>query len=299
MQNWIEEAIRLYKENVPYCKIANIVGVNRKTVSVNLRKLGFKSNEKYARKINPEKFRKYDYSIVESVFENIDTEEKAYWLGFLYADGYVDDVRHSVSLALKEEDKEHVEKFRDFCGLYGKKLHKKIRNIKGKKYVSYELCFQSKKATDDLIKCGCVNKKTFILNFPSTEILPEKLSIHFIRGYMDGDGSITHGGKNASSITLETIGTDDFLKTYYKKLGFEGKNTYRFNHSTVRRAILSGPYAIYALDSLYKNANIFLPRKYEKYLELRRLALQSPRTARLLAGKIGEGLTANTEVIAV
>ena len=48
---------------------------------------------------------------------------------------------------------------------------------------------------------------------------------------------------------------------------------------------------------LYKNANIFLPRKYEKYLELRRLALQSPRTARLLAGKIGKDLVnVDTEV---
>ena len=46
-------------------------------------------------------------------FDSIDTEEKAYWLGFLFADGAVTQYNHSydIELSLKIDDKEHVEKF--------------------------------------------------------------------------------------------------------------------------------------------------------------------------------------------
>ena len=46
-------------------------------------------------------------------FDSIDTEEKAYWLGFLFADGAITQYNHSydIELSLKIDDKEHVEKF--------------------------------------------------------------------------------------------------------------------------------------------------------------------------------------------
>ena len=49
-----------------------------------------------------------------TVFDTIDTEEKAYWLGFMYADGYVQNNGNSVELSLKGSDVEHLEKFRVF-----------------------------------------------------------------------------------------------------------------------------------------------------------------------------------------
>lgn len=293
---WIEQAIILYEQGMPYYKIAQQLNVGRKTISRYLRELGFKSNEKYVRHIDTNKLRKYDYSIADNIFETIDTEDKAYWLGFLYADGYVDNNKNVISLSLKESDKYHIEKFRHFCGLDDKKLHTKTKNINGDIKTSYEFSFSSKKAVEDLSRCGCFNCKTFEINFPSYDIVPQKLIYHFIRGYIDGDGSITHGGKGSSAITLEVLGTKNFLTTYNQVLGFKDKKIYKFNHSPIWRSVLSGPYAIYSLDQIYNNANIFLQRKYDKYLELRRLALESPRTARLLAGKIGKDLNVNTEV---
>lgn len=41
-------------------------------------------------------------------FENIDTEEKAYWLGFLYADGYVNANEDKIELCLAEKDFHHL-----------------------------------------------------------------------------------------------------------------------------------------------------------------------------------------------
>ena len=49
-----------------------------------------------------------------NIFEKIDTEEKAYWLGFLYADGYVDPERGEIILGLAEKYKEHINKFINF-----------------------------------------------------------------------------------------------------------------------------------------------------------------------------------------
>lgn len=58
-----------------------------------------------------------------------------------------------------------------------------------------------------------------------------------------------------------------------------------------------GAKAIIILDRLYDGATIFLQEKYDKYVDLRRLAVtSSKRTARELADKIGKGLAANTEV---
>ena len=53
---------------------------------------------------------KRKYPIQEDFFDVIDTEEKAYVLGLLYADGYNNTDRNSVSLSLKESDKEILEK---------------------------------------------------------------------------------------------------------------------------------------------------------------------------------------------
>jgi DNA-binding transcriptional regulator WhiA len=54
------------------------------------------------------------YTIDETIFDDINTSEKAYWLGFIVADGYVSD--SVLSLALSNKDEEHLKKFLLFCG---------------------------------------------------------------------------------------------------------------------------------------------------------------------------------------
>src|SRR5574344_617267 len=97
--DWISEAYELYNNGMTYAAIGKKLGIGRKTVSIRLRQLGCKSNVKYIRHVDPIKLRKYDYSYAENVFERIDTEEKAYWLGFLYADGAVSYRNNTVALA--------------------------------------------------------------------------------------------------------------------------------------------------------------------------------------------------------
>nr|DAF81145.1 MAG TPA: Intein splicing domain [Caudoviricetes sp.] len=295
---WLNDACKLYESGLPYCKIAKIVEHSRKTVSYYLRGMGYESNQKYVRRVNPIKLSKYDYSKASSVFKKIDTEEKAYWMGFLYADGYMDDRKHCISLCLKEEDKSMVLQFRKFLGLGPKKLHKKTKNINNKQFYSYEFSVNNRELYDCLINLGCFPRKTYKLRFPTQRQVPSEFIRHFVRGYFDGDGSVTHSGLNGSKISIEMLGTKDFLMDYQKWTGFT-HNLYNFNHSDISRSIYCGAKAIIVLDNLYKDSNIYMSRKYEKYLYLRRLAItSSKRVARELADKIGEGLTADTEVTA-
>ena len=45
------------------------------------------------------------------IFDQIDTQEKAYWLGFILADGYLNTNKHMLRIKLGDKDKHHLEKF--------------------------------------------------------------------------------------------------------------------------------------------------------------------------------------------
>lgn len=83
----------------------------------------------------------------EYVFDNIDTEEKAYWLGFIYADGCISD---NGSLEIGLIDKEHLEKFRKFLS-----SKNPIRTKHYKEYTSYSIMNKSRHLRDILMSYGC------------------------------------------------------------------------------------------------------------------------------------------------
>ena len=93
-------------------------------------------------------------------FETIDTEEKAYWLGFLYADGSVGSNDDRIELGLAERDLHHIEKFRDFIGINNKISYRE-------KTKSYRYAFKSQNCKQDLINKGCVPRKSLILKYPT------------------------------------------------------------------------------------------------------------------------------------
>lgn len=281
---WLNKAKEMYENGKKFYQIANELGVNRKTVSIKLKELGYKADERYVRKINPEKLRKYDYSYAENIFEVIDTEEKAYWLGFLYADGYVSYRNNTVSLALAEEDIEHLNKFRHFFRLDNKPFTRKTKKVNNKKYIGYEFSICNEKIKSDLCKLGCCPQKTFNITFPSDNIVPSNLKKDFIRGYIDGDGCITTS--QSSYITLDIVGTDSFLDGYQKWTRLKYNKLHHFKDTDVKHSMYSGFAAIYILDILYENATIFLERKHNKYLELRRLRMSSVKRPKSIIAEL-------------
>lgn len=141
------------------------------------------------------------YHFNEDVFEKIDNEDKAYWLGFIYADGCVMKKKGGsdiLSITLKIDDYVQLYNFCDFLNLNNKKvaLYRDVCRLE----------VSSNKIVKDLINHGVLYRKTFQLNFPNIDNLLIK---HFIRGYFDGDGSITVNDKN---VIFKLIGTENFIK---------------------------------------------------------------------------------------
>lgn len=135
------------------------------------------------------------YSYNEDYFKKIDTAEKAYWLGFLYADGcitryYRNEKLKSMSLelTLQDEDCEHLVKFQNALESNVPIQHKVVN----KKYKSDRIVINCTSMCRDLIKLGCTPTKSLILEFPRSDILPEKYLRDFIRGYFDGDGGVSY-----------------------------------------------------------------------------------------------------------
>lgn len=262
---WFYEAEALYIKGDSYTQIGKILSVDRKKVSKYLREAGYKSNLKYHPGLSSTSYRKYYLN--DASFEVIDTEEKAYWLGFLYADGAINSSNNVIELSLQESDESHLYKFKDFLAYTGK-VSIKIKKTPKKDYISYRVLFSSEQMKKNLIRLGCTPRKSKTLTFPSHELVPEELIRHFIRGYVDGDGCIgkTSGGK----ISLEVLGTEVFLSgyiKYIKNLGVQKLNLNSFSHSDIKRAMHSSNDARMILNDLYKNATVYLERKYEKYKE--------------------------------
>lgn len=205
----------------------------------------------------------------ETVFEEINNEEKAYWLGFLYADGYVSN-NDNIELSLQKQDKNHLDKFKLFLKTDTPIKLKRIK-LNNKEFISYRLIICSKKINNDLIQKGCINKKSLTLTFPNENILPKEFRRHFIRGYVDGDGCITRSGVKNPQTTLKVEGTEFFLKDVAKIIkedtGIEIssiKKSNRGQHWTL--AVAGNIKTIKALNYLYDNSNIYLDRKKDKYL---------------------------------
>ena len=116
-------------------------------------------------------------------FEIINTPEKAYWLGFIFADGNVVYTKSTKNLKLTSKDKEILIKFKKFL--------KSNNPIKIDKRISirYYIVISSKKIVKDLMKVGVVPNKRYCLKFP--KFLKPNLIKYFIKGYFDGDGWIS------------------------------------------------------------------------------------------------------------
>jgi DNA-binding transcriptional regulator WhiA len=236
-----KEAINHYNEGLKCKQIATLMNIDRRTVGKWLKETG----------IVYSKCNKAD--IDSNIFSNIDTEDKSYWLGFIYADGYVSK-KSNFELSLGIKDLPHLEKFKEFLKYKGKIY---IDNKVGR----CRLHFQDEQIVNDLKSIGCVNKKSLVLTFPD---ISEHLNSHFIRGYFDGDGFISDPKR---SIAISIVGTKGFLESIHDIVGLPKEN---IKHRNVRHSeevftnMLSGNNARKLCNYMYDNSTIYLQRKYDR-----------------------------------
>lgn len=266
----------LYAEGKSTREIGKIMNTSGVTVSKHLQKMGIKIRDLHkSRQI---------YSFNENYFKTINNEHKAYWLGFIAADGCVLEPTYSVSkrtgkiikkeqgalqIGLQKKDKSHLEKFQKDINDTHKLYYSQNRKAYDIKLLSDVIC-------KDLQQYNITPRKSLILQFPNN--IRKDLLKHFIRGYFDGDGSIAFcknkkGIMSAGSIQVSIIGTIMFLNVLNNVLNNELKIketiinlSERYNSITKEIFFSSIDHKKNFLDFIYKDATIYLDRKYERYL---------------------------------
>lgn len=209
------------------------------------------------------------YSIDDSYFKNIDNQHKAYWLGFLMADGcvYKGDSKNSFRLQinLSANDVSVLEKLKLDLSATNPIFYKKIINKKnGKEYNTVMLKINSTKLCMNLIKHGCILNKTCNCSIPK---MNKRLIRHFIRGYFDGDGCITKSQYH-NKISFGIVGGEEILNQFQDIFKENGITThiYRINHSKAMELHISSKKEILKIYKyLYNYSSIFLERKRRKF----------------------------------
>ena len=206
----------------------------------------------------------------EHFFHNIDTEEKAYWLGFIFADGSIIktsknmDKYNRLSICLSKKDEHHLEKFTDAIEYPKDNIkHANCSNI-GEYPQSY-VRINSIALVDDLISLNCNPNKTFTPSFPSNKDIPSNLIRDFVRGYFDGDGCISGKVKSPLfEITSELYAIQQLQGILMDSCNLS-KTKLRFcrNSYTLRYGGINQIKKIF--HYLYDGATVFLERKYKKF----------------------------------
>lgn len=227
-----------------------------------------KENNISVRSMNFYKPKSFD----ENFFEIIDTEEKAYWLGFIYADGCVSGKVFSLKISAK--DIEHLKKFKNAI----KSEHKICEFVNNNGFgIGNEACsiaINNKKLLKDLLNCGVKQRKTKELSFKVS--MPNELIRHFIRGFFDGDGSIysTSAKKypDYKSGTISFTGTKEMLEWVRDILMTVTKldvSVYKYKDKDVYDLKMGGIGTLRNLyEYFYSDTTIFLERKKNKIEEI-------------------------------
>lgn len=205
-------------------------------------------------------------------FFSRDNEKSFYWAGFLAADGCVyskSSYSKVLSLSLAQKDLPHLEVFKtnlNYTGTIRSAITRhSLTNPNWNDSIKNNICISSTQIFNDLKRFGIVPAKTKILEFPNW-LIEHPLVNHFMRGYNDGDGSFFHD-KSRDRICFELRGTASFLNTYKQiiesNVNFKNKTNITTPDSTSKLKYYGKKMMPHIVDFLYKNATIFLQRKYD------------------------------------
>lgn len=209
------------------------------------------------------------YDIDIDFFRDINTPEKAYFLGWMYADGY-NALEKGFSLELHKKDVEILNKFK-LC----LKSERPISFSKNNMFA--RLRISRKKLSIDLHNLGCIQKKSLILKFPTEEQVPSHLIHYFLRGYFEGDGGVYGYKQNTRkgvAYSFQIISSKCFIESLTQNI--EQNVGIKFNshwHTNNKNLIMvSGHYdhILKFLDWIYKDRpDLTLSRKYDRYLQMK------------------------------
>lgn len=219
--------------------------------------------------------RKRQYTLNENYFQELDSKDKAYFLGFIYADGFITKRSQGQSiLGLTLAEIEPIDKFKKYIQTDKKVGYYKKTNSYSDKSYEYKLALISDKLVSDIEKLGVTERKTLTLTFPD---LKEDLIPHFIRGYFDGDGSVFLHKDSREEYSenvylgINICGTKEFLTALSKHLPFikEGQCVYKEERKETNcwnLKLISNIRSLELYHYMYKDCDdLYLSRKKEKF----------------------------------
>lgn len=205
----------------------------------------------------------------EMYFDSIDSEEKAYWLGFLYADGYIRERKSGSSLELKlsQLDINHLELFKKTLN----STHKIVLNV-SKTYNKHgKECFSnmahfaiySNRLVNSIKSQGFHSRKTFTIDKPNID---NQYIRHFLRGFFDGDGCFyIKKDKNCNFLTTRygfTCASTKFKNFIIEELNKNSISVKSYGDFQLNVTSYSDCLKLY--HYFYNDATIYLKRKKEK-----------------------------------
>ena len=213
--------------------------------------------------IDTNRIRKFYFN--ENWFDIIDSDAKAYFIGFLLADGCIKR-NLMMMITLQRNDEDILRKLNTFMNSTYPIINKTVSN----NYATNALCsvlrFNSVKLVQSLAKYGVVRRKTFIATFNHDNLIPEQYIGAYIRGLLDGDGWVSISTNSKEVGFSGTFDICNGIAHEFAKIGvcarpIKYKNIYRIRVTNTKDIT-----AVYNL--LYKNESVCLARKKDKMTKI-------------------------------
>lgn len=209
-KEWLAEQLKKY-DNSPTILARelnmSLTSVNRYAIEFGLRK-----PKKSIASVNP---------VNAEYFDEVDNFKKAYWLGFIMADGYTyktpNREKYELAIKIKSTDIDHLKEFAKDIEFPEEKIvigsGKRNGNIN---YYCQLRTYNTHLVTTIMKKHKIVQNKTYVQCLPDS--IPKKYISDFIRGYWDGNGSLRKDSWSACTMSYQLI--ESFAK-YFDKNNIE------------------------------------------------------------------------------
>lgn len=207
------------------------------------------------------------YELNESYFSRIDTPEKAFYLGWIWADGCIQEVRR-LKFNVSSKDEKLLEDFNKAIGS-NMRITNAVKQINGKPYLLCSLQINSRPMVNDLMSHGLTPKKSLTIDAWHG---PEELMRHYWHGVWVGDGHITQSGKywNVGLCGNESVvnAFADFARKHTSTKASVCCDTKGRTNPLWRFSVggLKAPKELMQL--MLKDAPVVLERKYQKALAM-------------------------------
>lgn len=256
-----QEIIKAYEDGASLASLSRKTGLSTYKIKKILQNNSIKIRTRFEQTVftNMQRGKKINHNYFDVL-----NDEKAYYLGFLAADGCVRPNRNEIKIVLSSIDREWLEEFK-------LKLdsEREIEDyITNKGFAVSELKFSSLKIKTELAKYSIVPNKTYL--GITMKAIPDKYKLAFIKGYFDGDGCFVFN-KNTKQCSLKiTSHTKEILEeiSYFFKAGniYSHGKDFELNFST-------NP-TLKIMELFYKLDTPCLKRKKEKYLEALKIRIE-------------------------